>query len=272
MGGVHAAVPRGRAAGAAAGMSGNEWLGLEGARAPVSPNHPSPPPLVALIPSPLLGPAVWRPVRTSLSDHGVDAVAISPAGSTPRTPEAVLNGLLAALPMDRDVALVPHSNAGLYVPELTRQRPVVGVVFVDAVLPPRQGAVPVAPPPLVELLEEKAAPDGLLPVWTEWWDGDEISGLFPCVDVRASVEREQTRLPLSYFTASVEVTAGWDEVPAAYLAFGETYREERTDAADRGWPVSTLPGRHLHMVVEPDCVAAEISRLLTALGLARSRD
>jgi pimeloyl-ACP methyl ester carboxylesterase len=51
----------------------------------------------------------------------------------------VLDAFLAALPADQEVDLVPHSNAGAFVPALTVRRPVAPVVFVDAVFPPPGG-------------------------------------------------------------------------------------------------------------------------------------
>jgi len=175
----------------------------------------------------------------------------------------VLSRLLAVLPSDQPLLLVPHSNAGLYVPELIRRRSVSGVGFVDAVLPPSEGTIPVAPPSLVSHGGEKADSDRGLPVWTEWWDPDQLAGLFPSDEVRARVELEQQRLPLSYFTAAVTVPRGWDSIPAAYLCFGQTYEVERRAAERRGWPVTVLAGGHLHMLVDPDVVAGELHRLLT---------
>lgn len=64
-----------------------------------------------------------------------------------RTGQDVLDAFTAALPVGRNLILVPHSNAGAYVPALTTLRSVVGVVFVDAVLPPTHGRVPLAPSP-----------------------------------------------------------------------------------------------------------------------------
>ena len=235
-------------------------------------SHRRRPPLVALLASPLLGPSVWTPVVPRLRERGWDAAAVRPIrGTAPRTPEDVLEGLLGALPEGRELVLVPHSNAGLYVPQLTRHRTVAGMVFVDAVLPPPQGAVRVAPPALVEFLSEKASPDGLLPVWTEWWDAEEVASLFPNDHIRFQVEEEQVRLPLSYFAASVDAPDGWDHLPAAYLAFGETYEIERRDAERRGWPVAVLSGGHLHMLVAPEEVAAEINGLLGELSVTTRR-
>jgi hypothetical protein len=164
---------------------------------------------------------------------------------------------------DSDVVLIPHSNAGLYVPALTTHCRVTGYVFVDAVLPAPAGQAPMAPAKFYNYLAAKADPDGLLPPWTEWWDED-ISALFPSAEVREQVEREQPRLPLSYFATPMAVPPGWDTRPGAYLAFGDAYAPELADATARGWPARTLPGEHLHMLIDPAQVATEITTLLSA--------
>lgn len=76
---------------------------------------------------------------------------------------------------------------------------------------------------------------------------------------------EQQRVPFDYLAARVELPAAWDRLPAAYLAFGDTYAEELADARGRGWPVSVLAGGHLHMLRDPAAaVAGEIMRLAAA--------
>jgi hypothetical protein len=57
----------------------------------------------------------------------------------------VLAWFLGAIPADADVILVPHSNAGGYVPALAARRRVTGFVFADAVLPPASGTMPMVP-------------------------------------------------------------------------------------------------------------------------------
>lgn len=227
-------------------------------------------PSLALLPSPLLGPSVWQPVAGVLADRGWHT-ATGAAPAPVRTGRDVLDAFLAGLPPGRDLVVVAHSNAGAYVPALMAQRPVVAAVFVDAVLPPRSGRVPLAPPAFLDLLREKADADGLLPVWTNWWDEAEVAGLFPDAAARARVEQEQQRLPLSYFEASLPVAEGWADRPGAYLAFGETYRRERDEATRRGWPVSTLPGEHLHLLNDPTHVATEILALINQLGIHVAR-
>jgi hypothetical protein len=223
--------------------------------------------VLCLLPSPLLGPACWRPVSDVLSDRGF-AVALGGRGSVraPRTGADALTAYLAAIPPDRDVVLVPHSNAGLFVPSLAAARQVAGYVFVDAGLPlDGVDRMPMIPPEFYEMLAGKADGDGLLPPWAQWWDEDSMSELFPDAVTRAAVEREERRLPLSYFAETVPVPPGWADRPGAYLAFGDTYAAERSAAGALGWVVTTLVGEHLHMLVDPVEVARAITDLIAGL-------
>jgi len=227
--------------------------------------------VLAFLGSPLLGPAVWTPVADDLSRRGWTVIVPPQPDAAPRSGDDVLRSMLRALPADRDLVAIPHSNAGLYVPALTAERSVAGYVFVDAGLPADYGRVPLAPPAFLDLLTTKAGGDGLLPLWTDWWDDADTDALFPDTHVRARVEREQRALPLAYFRESLPVPAGWDTRPGAYLAFGDTYAEDRQEAVRRGWPTATLAGHHLHMLVEPRPVAAEIAILLAAIGFEPGR-
>lgn len=223
-------------------------------------------PSLALLPSPLLGPSVWQPVARILADRGWNTM-ICAATAPVRTGQDALAAFLAALPTEQDLVLVPHSNAGAYVPDLVMQRRVAATVFVDAVLPPGHGLLPLAPPAFLDLLRAKADDDGLVPVWTRWWDDADVAPLFPDAQTRARVEREQQQLPLSYFEGMLPVPQGWDQRRGAYLAFGETYATEREEAARRRWPVTTLPGTHLHLLTDPDEVAIELLALIRQLDV-----
>ncbi|RYP86447.1 hypothetical protein EKO23_09075 [Nocardioides guangzhouensis] len=216
-------------------------------------------PALALLPSPLLGPRVWADVADRLRTAGADVVVARTAGTTPAE---VLASALADLPEDRPLALVPHSNAGLYVPALAAERRVTACVFVDAALPEATGPTRTAPPGMRDQLATLAGDDdGLLPPWTEWWSDSDLAGLFPDPATRAEVVAEQPRLPLSYFDTVVP-SPPWSHLRCAYLAFGTTYGAEAARAREAGWPVSTLPGRHLHMLVDPVGVAVEVVGLL----------
>jgi len=223
-------------------------------------------PSLALLPSPLLGPSVWQRVARVLVNRGWRTLTCAAAPPV-RTGRDALDGLLATLPTDQDLVLVPHSNAGAYVPELVMQCRVVAAVFVDAVLPPDRGYVSLAPPAFLGMLREKTDGDGLLPVWTSWWDEADVVDLFPDAEMRAQVEMEQQQLPLSYFEGTLPVPHGWDDIPGAYLAFGDTYATERDQAARRRWPVSTMSAaHHLHMLIDPEEVATQMVALIRRLG------
>jgi hypothetical protein len=240
-------------------------------------------PHLVLVPSPVLGPSVWQPVAAVLAAGGWDVSVIPRPPAAPRDAGEVLDHLLGHIPADRPVVLVPHSNAGLYVPALTAARDVVAAVLVDAALPPASGRAPLAPPELLGLLEELADADGLLPPWTAWWSDEQLRHLFAdaaavgtdgagaAPATRAAVEADQHRLSLEYFRGTVPVPAGWATRPAAYLAFGDTYAPERARAARWGWPVRTLRGGHLHLLVDPPAVAAAVVSLLreVAPGVTR---
>ena len=218
---------------------------------------------LVLVASPLLGPAVWAPVAERLRAEG-HRVTVPGGGGVVRSPGDVVRDLLADLQADDPLTLVPHSNAGLYVAALAAARPVEAVVFVDAGLPSAAETTPAAPPGFRQQLGALVAEDGLLPPWSSWWPGEDTDALFPDEGSRAAVEREQRRLPLSYFGADVATPSGWERLPAAYLAFGDTYSDERSEAQRRGWPTETLPGRHLHQLVDPAGVAEAVLRLLRA--------
>lgn len=74
-------------------------------------------------------------------------------------------------------------------------------------------------------------------------------------------------MPLSYFEGALPVPSGWNDGPGAYLAFGDTYADERDRALALGWPVDALEARHLHLVVNPQEVADHLGGLLGRLGI-----
>lgn len=223
------------------------------------------PSVIALLPSPLLGPAVWDSIDDRLRGAGREVLQTPPATNPPSSPDDVHQHFLAALPTDCDLILVPHSNAGLYVPQLIAQRQIVATVFIDAGLPPAAGTVPLAPPGLVDRLATLADDEGILPPWTQWFDEQEVAPLFPDAATRAKVEAEQHRLPLTYFQSMMDVPGGWIDHPAAYLGFGDTYAHEQQQANQRNWPVEVIDGHHLHLLVDPDLVTRHLIALIDGL-------
>lgn len=221
--------------------------------------------LIALLCSPLLGPASWQPVADALRQLGRESLVVTAGDDAPASANAALRGYVEGLPEDTDLVVVPHSNAGLYVPGLIKLRRVVTAVYVDATVPLTDaGPVRMEPPEYLAMIRVKAAETGLVPVWTQWWDDDDLAPLFPDAAVRRRVEADQRQLPLSYFEDSVDVPPGWSAVPSAYLAFGTSYANELNRARSLGWPTATLPGQHLEMTVHPQAVAETIMDLLAA--------
>ncbi|WP_278234602.1 hypothetical protein [Isoptericola sp. AK164] len=219
-------------------------------------------PIATFLPSPFLGPAVWEPVAQRLRSHGWRTHVADTAGTSPAE---VLDRCEASLPDDDLLVLVPHSNAGLYVPAIAAAGPLAGTVFVDAALPPASGTAPLVPPALREQLRELADADGLLPPWPSWWPREEVRRLLPDDDTLDRLRAEAPRLPVTYVESSVEVPAGWERDRLAYLAFGDTYAAETRRAEESGWPTATLPGGHLHMLRDPDDVATSLAGLLARI-------
>jgi len=120
-------------------------------------------PVLALLASPFLGPAVWQTVADGLVASGRQVVVPQWPASAPRSPQDVLEAFLGALPPDRDLVLVPHSNAGLFAPALAMRRRVTGFVFVDARLPLAPGELAMVPPALLEALRSTADAQGCSP-------------------------------------------------------------------------------------------------------------
>lgn len=94
------------------------------------------------------------PVADALATAGSTTTLCS-APTHPQTGREVLDSFLAQLPSDQDLILVAHSNAGAYIPALSTQRSAVGAVFVDALLPPSRGDLPLAPPAFLDVLRQK---------------------------------------------------------------------------------------------------------------------
>jgi hypothetical protein len=213
-----------------------------------------------LVPSPLLGPSSWEPVAEWLTSRGLPARVVGTTGV--RSPGELVAAVAAAAGV-RPVVLVPHSNAGLAVPALGALVDLRATVFVDAALAPDSGTTAMAPEDLAARLRELSDDRGVLPPWTDWWD--DLTGVFPDEAAQERVAAGQPRLPLSYFADRLPVPAGWAERPCGYLAFGETYAEETAFARTHGWPVTVLPGRHLHQLHDPGAVGDAVLALLDRL-------
>lgn len=238
-------------------------------------------PVVVLVHSPSVGPLTWRPVADRLADRGRDALVPSllPVAAAPKPYWPTVVGLVREAVEDtgpdRPVLLVAHSNAGQLVPVIVDglDRPAVGVVFVDAGVPAHDGR----PTPVLDdeqllgTLGGLADDDGVLPRWTDWFDERDVEALFPDDATRAAVSAEQPRLPLAYYQQALPNPAGWAQLPCGYVLFGPPYDDVAGEAADRGWPVERVPGRHLHQLVDPGAVTDAILAAATRSGAIGDR-
>jgi hypothetical protein len=218
---------------------------------------------LALLASPLLGPGSWESTADALRARGHSVTVVAHVGPAPSSATAVVEAFVADLDPSVEWVLVAHSNAGLLVPAVARSRRVSGVVYVDARLP-ETGVHPMRPAEALAFLETKVDHSGMLPPWIRWWEED-LSFLFPTRAAQLAGEAEMRRLPLSYFSDLIDGT-GCDELPSAYLAFGDGYAEECARAEAAGWPTLTMPdAEHLHLLVDPAGVAVHVDQLIAAI-------
>jgi thioesterase domain-containing protein len=234
-----------------------------------------------LIHSPVVGPASWWPTAHELERRGRGAVIPSLLGvadaAAPQwrhVPEAVRG---ATAGVHAPIVLAGHSGGGLLLPAIADAMTgeVAALVFVDSFLPPAAGSLTLAPAELIDQLRGLAT-EGVLPPWSSWFGADAMRELVADDRVRAALEAEMPRLPLSYLEASVPLPSGWNRRPCAYLLLSaELYRHSASEARVRGWPVAEIPGgRHLATATQPVAVADALLDLERALdrNTERRRD
>jgi hypothetical protein len=225
--------------------------------------------LFVLLHSPVVGPSTWAPVAERLTGLGCAAIVPSllnvGVGGPPYWPRVVsaVRQEVAGTGPAQPLVLVAHSNAGVFVPVIRHglSRPVACSVFVDATVPSEDGPMPNTGEDFLPFLRGLADPEGWLPRWTDWWEAEDVSGLFPDPLTRDIVTAELPRLPLAYYEEKVPVPQGWDDHPCRYLQFSAGYEGEARAAAKRGWQVRSLPGEHLHQLADPAGVAGELIAL-----------
>ncbi|MFI7035467.1 alpha/beta hydrolase [Microbispora rosea] len=212
-----------------------------------------------LVHSPSVGPSTWTPVAETLRARGHTAVVPRltdvTAGPPPYWPR-VVSEVAASAPRG-PLAVVAHSNAGLFVPLIAQALAgqVAACLFVDAAVPPRSGVCQAAEPEHLAFLLSLADDAGVLPRWTDWWPEDDVAALLPDPVIRQVVVAEQARLPLAYYQEEIPVPARWDHLRSGYLWFADAYAALAHEAGERGWPVARIPGEHLHQLVAPEAVA-----------------
>lgn len=191
-------------------------------------------------------------------------------GGAPYWPRAVaaVRDALAKADTSQPAVLVPHSNAGLFLPLIAKglEHPLAGTVFADASIPADSQVTTAAEEEFLPFLRGLADRDGVLPRWTDWWPDQDVAAMLPEPDVRRVIVAEQPRLPLDYYVQEIPQPRQWAASPCAYLLFSAAYTEMANRARERGWPVAVTEGEHLHQVVDPDAVAAALIDLTGSFG------
>ena len=153
--------------------------------------------------------------------------------------------------------VVAHSGAGVYLPSiLGRLDGAVGLLFVDAVVPPVQGRHRTSER-LSSMLDEQAV-DGLLRRWLDWWAPEVVEGLLPNAADREELLADMPRLRRSFYDSDVAVPVDWSNGPFGYLRLSAAYDGDLAEARARTWPTSTLDATHLSVHTEPEAVFEKI--------------
>jgi hypothetical protein len=212
-----------------------------------------------LVHSPLLGPFCWPPIAAALRKGGDVAVVpdLTPALGATQGHVRRQAELVRAAIADDTVTLVTHSAAGPLAPVIAdtlaaASITVIETIFVDATLPhpgrSRFDALPAAAAAQVQAI----AVDGWAPAWPSWWSDGQLRELVPDAQLRAAVQAQCPRLPLTLFTEAMpEIAAA---TPSRYVRLSAAYDAAADDAERDGWPVRRLAGDHLALLTEPDLI------------------
>jgi hypothetical protein len=216
-----------------------------------------------LIHSPLVGPSSLAPLAAAAADVNIrvslpDLTSMAESDSPPE--DFCRLAVDAGRKMDNAPLVVGHSGAGAFLPAIgSAIGDVVGLVFVDAVLPRTEG-VHSTPLAMSEMLDS-VTDDDLLRRWLDWWPEDTITSLVPNEVDRAELAADMPRVPRSFYDHDVEVPPGWSETDCGYLLLSEAYESEWRDAAARGWPTARLDSDHLAPRTQPEDVLREVLQL-----------
>lgn len=223
---------------------------------------------IALLHSPLVGPACWGEVGAALSRQGHTVSAPGWCGLEEIDSDyypALISGMAATLDGEEPWVLVAHSGAGALTAALVealgdRSN---GVVLVDGIFPhPARSWMETAPPNLAAQLRG-GVEFGLLPPWDRWWPPGALARLVPDANRLAALVDELAPIPLSFLEE--RAPPGTLSSPAAFLQLSGAYDEEGRQAVRQGWPVVRLPLHHLAMLTHPEAVGGAIHGLVERL-------
>jgi hypothetical protein len=238
---------------------------------------------IVLIPSPLLGPASWGPVRDELAAKGWESLVVDNAddriGREPCWAGAVagIEEGLREVADSRTVVLVGHSGAGPLLPAVGRaiRQQVAAYLFMDAGLSvdgrSRVEAIAnegVAGAAFARELKATIDRGGRYPEW-----GDEDLELeVPDAERRRQLVAKLRPRGREFWTEPLPTVAGWPDAPCAYLLFSAAYQSAAGRANALGRPVRHLRGSHFHHLVDERAVADVLVGLLAETGVPSALD
>ncbi|EST53848.1 hypothetical protein T458_18600 [Brevibacillus panacihumi W25] len=226
---------------------------------------------VVLLHSPLVGPFTWRPVAEYIRNMGTE-VFIPTLRNHDTSPcywkdhAWSVSEALRTIPPHSKIVLAGHSGAGSLLPSVRESldHKIIGYIFVDAIIPRHNcSRLDQFSTPAEAKAFRSAAQDGKLPVWKEEHVQDFISD----PSIRRQFVRELAPMPLAVYEEKIPVPAYWPDAPCAFLHFScsDTYLPFRKEAEENGWLTASIPGRHFHMLEDPETVGNTLLDLMERL-------
>ncbi len=215
-------------------------------------------PQFVLVHSPLVGPSTLEPTAEVLRTKGFAVHVPTPISRKEQTswhnwPRCLLN----ALPIMRDPIMVGHSAGGLLAAHLAGTLKAKAFICLDAMMPPEQGKTSPVEPDFMHFIRSLPTENGLLPVWTDWWEDDLLANTAMSTKLRATILSELPRLHVDWFDDSFDMP-NWSRSTRGYIQTSPVFNDEAKRANEHGWPVITLQGTHLHPALSPKETARAI--------------
>ena len=220
---------------------------------------------VIFVHSPLVGPSSLVRLRDAAASVGrrVSLPDLTGVADTADPHEyLVATAAAAANRLDQEsLAIVGHSGAGAFLPAIVSQtRAFARVVFLDAVIPPRNGPHR-SGDAMLRLVEQQTQGIRLRP-WLDWWPPDVVEKLVPLTADLEAIRADMPRLPASFYQEDIEVPTGWDRGGCGYVKLSDAYAAEFAEARSRGWRSVEVASSHLASLTEPEVVLRAITSVI----------
>lgn len=230
-----------------------------------------------LIAGPLVRASSWEPTAKHLREAGwgVQVPDILAHHASPPSWSAWSRSLLNCISAADELVLVGHSSASALAADLATKLHTSSVIIVDGDIPPVEGAAAPVRPALRDYIRGLAASDGTLPIWLQWFHGDEQRASLVGIDILArdpkafaQFESGLPRMHVAWFDETIDL-ARWDHIPAGFIQASKIYDHATAEAQRRGWPVANLHGTHLDPALRPAETAEAIAAMARRIGSAR---